>query len=157
MVDEKTKVMQGNAHRFFWLYILIFFVILVVMISFTSFSQERMKQEKDQISEQLTEEKNYSKGIQETIQDISEENDRLKQENQSLQEKITNLQEENQKLRQENSEFIKNKETLQKLKEAYVAGDRETAQQLMKEIKEDLIDDTEIEQYKIIKQDLEEK
>ena len=79
MQEEKTKVLQSNSHKFFWLYVSVFSVLLVVMIVFSSLSQERLKNEKEAISEQLTEEKKYSQGIQQTAQDISEENDTLKE------------------------------------------------------------------------------
>lgn len=153
-MDEKAKVLQSNAHKYFWVYVSVFLVIMVVMIVFSSFSQERIKLEKQQISEQLTEEKNYSKGIQETAQDISEENDSLKQENQSLKEEIAALQQEVKKLRQENKSYLENQELLKKLKEAYIAGDTETCQTLLKEIEEELIAEEELDQYAIIKKDM---
>ena len=64
--EEKEKILNSNAHKYFWLYVVVFFMIATVMILFSSFSQERLKMEKEQISEQLTEEKNFSKGIQKT-------------------------------------------------------------------------------------------
>ncbi len=154
MLEEKAKVLQSNAHKYFWAYVLVSFVIIVVMILFSSFSQERLKLEKEQISEQLTEEKNFSKGIQKTARDISEQNDALLQENKTLKEENAVLKQEITKLQQESKAFQENKELLQKLKEAYVAGDVETCQQLLGEIKEELISTEDLEQYNIIKGDL---
>lgn len=157
MLDEKTTVLQSNAHKYFWVYVLVFLVILVVMITFSSMSQEKIKIEKQQISEQLNEEKNYSKGIQETVQDISEENDALKQENQSLKAEIAALQKEVKKLQQENQAYLDNQERLQNLKEAYVAGNLEECSKIIAEIEENLIPEEELDQYSIIKKDLEGK
>lgn len=152
--DEKTAVLQSNAHKFFWVYVLVFFVILVVMITLSSVSQERVKLEKEKISEQLSEEKNYSRGIQQTAQDISEQNDLLKQENETLKEQITALQQEIKKLQQENKEYLENQDKLQQLKEAYIAGDVDTCKNLLAEIQEELIPEEELDQYSIIKKDI---
>lgn len=151
---QEAKAPQNNAHKYFWVYVLVSFVIVVVMILFSSFSQERLKLEKEQISEQLTEEKNYSKGIQKTARDISEQNDTLLQENKTLKEENEVLKQEITKLQKENKAFQDNKEILQKLKEAYVAGDIATCQQLLGEIKEELILPEDLEQFNIIKGDL---
>ncbi len=151
---QETQAPQNNAHKYFWAYVLVSFVIIVVMILYSSFSQERIKLEKEQISEQLTEEKNYSKGIQKTARDISEQNDTLLQENKTLKEENEVLKQEITKLQQENKAYQDNKEVLQKLKEAYVAGDIVTCQQLLEEIKEELISPEDLEQYNIIKGDL---
>ncbi len=154
MLEEKAKILQSNAHKYFWAYVLVSFIIIVVMILFSSFSQERLKLEKEQISEQLTEEKNFSKGIQKTARDISEQNDALLQENKILTEENASLKEKISTLQESNESFETNQELLKQLKEAYVAGDMETCQQLLGEIDEHLILSEDLEQYNIIKGDL---
>lgn len=154
MPEEKEKILQSNAHKYFWAYVLISLVIVAVMIVFSSFSQERLKLEKEQISEQLTEEKNISKGIQKTARDISEQNDALLQENKTLKEENSALKQEITTLKQTHTEFSENQERLQKLKEAYVAEDMELCRQLLGEIKEELILAEDLEQYHLIKGDL---
>ncbi|MBE7041991.1 MAG: hypothetical protein E7399_00650 [Ruminococcaceae bacterium] len=154
MPEEKAKVMQSNAHKFFWLYVVVFAVLLVVMIVFSSMSQEKLKNENAAISEQLTEAKKYSKGIKETAKDISEQNDALKEENKILKEEIETLKEEVSFLQKENPSFQENYELLQKLKEAYVAEDKESCVTLLEKIDETLIPEEEMDQFNIIKGDL---
>lgn len=154
MQEEKEKILNSNAHKYFWLYVVVFFMIATVMILFSSFSQERLKMEKEQISEQLTEEKNYSKGIQKTARDISEQNDTLKQENKELQEKVTALEQEIEQLKKENHGYQKTMEALKKLKEAYVAGDIAACQSLLEEIDQEMIPEEELDQFRIILEDL---
>lgn len=154
MQEEKERILNSNAHKYFWLYVVVFLMIAAVMILFSSYSQERLKMEKEQISEQLTEEKNFSKGIQKTARDISEQNDTLKQENKELQEKITALEQEVEQLKKDNHNYQKTMDALKKLKEAYVAGDLTTCQSLLEEIDQTLIPQEEKEQFLIILQDL---
>lgn len=151
---SKEKVLQSNAHRFFWVYAVIFSILFIVMILFSSFSQEKLKNEKQEIRDQLTQEKNYSKGIQESAQDVSQENDALKTENQNLKDEIDTLKEEKERLKEENHNYQKNLELLQNLKDAYVMKNEEECLKLLEQIDETLIPEDELEQFCLIKNDL---
>ena len=120
---------KNNAHKYFWVVIMLVAVLVFGMVYFLSVTQAKEKKESQMLENKLNEQITTTKGIEASVRKITDENEILKKDLETSKNEALALYQENKQL-----------EIFVNLQSAYINGDSERCKVIIGSIDPTLLD-----------------